>query len=140
MNVDANKTAVKRFLDVMEKNRPQLLDELCAKNFVIHWPGGGSLTGLAEAKELVGRHSSTLSVAYEIKDLVAENDMVAARLVQHGTHKGEWAGAWPTGKKFSILEYMFFRFRDDKIVEIWPLPDIERRKKQLGFRSLPPDD
>ena len=140
VNVDANKTAVGRFLeDVMTKNRPELLDELCVEDFALYWPGG-VLTGLAEMREFVGWHDSTFpGCTWEIRDLVAENDMVAARLVQRGIHKGEWEGARPTGKKFSVWEHMFFRFRDGKIAEIWVLADWDGRKEQLGFRSLPPD-
>jgi len=141
MNVDANKTAVGRFLeDVMTKNRPELLDQFCVEDFVMYWRDKPAVTGLAEMKGFVGWHDSTFpGCTWEIKDLVAENDMVAARLVQRGIHKGEWDGARPTGKKFSICEAMFFRFRDGKIAEMWVLPDTDDRKEQLGFRSLPPD-
>jgi predicted ester cyclase len=141
MNVDANKTAVGRFLeDVMTKNRPELLDQFCVEDFVLYWRDKPIETGLAEMKEFVGWHDSTFpGLTWEIKDLVAENDMVAARTVQHGIHKGEWRGARPTGKKFSNCEALFFRFRDGKIAKIWVLPDHDDRKEQLGFRSLPPD-
>ena len=141
MNVNSNKTAVVRFLeDVMTKNKPELLDELCVEDFVIHWRSGFLATSLAEMKEFVGRHNSTFpDNTWEIKDLVAENDMVAARLIQSGTHTGEWSGAQATGKKYSSDEDMFFRFQDGKIAEIWVLVDIDVKKEQLGFRSLPPD-
>jgi len=141
MNVDANKTAVGRFLeDVMTKNRPELLDQFCVEDFVLYWRYKPYVTGLAEMKEFVGWHDSTFpGMTWEIKDLVAENDMVAARTVQHGIHKGEWRGARPTGKKFSVCEAFFFRFRDGKIAKIWILPDHDDKKEQLGFRSLPPD-
>ena len=120
MNVDANKTAVGRFLeDVMTKNRPALLDQFCVEDFVLYWRDKPYETGLAEMKEFVGWHDSTFpGLTWEIKDLVAENDMVAVRTVQHGIHKGEWRGARTTGKKFSICEAFFFRFRDGKIAKI----------------------
>jgi len=124
----------------MEKNRPNLLDELCLEDFVMYFRGEPMVTGLEEMKEFVGWHNNTFpDNTWEIKHLVAENDMVAARLVQHGIHKGELDGARPTGKKFSICEAMFLRFRDGKIAEMWVLPDTDDRKEQLGFRSLPPD-
>ncbi len=40
MNDDANRTTVRRSIkDVMEKNRPELLDERCADEFVLHFRG-----------------------------------------------------------------------------------------------------
>ena len=141
MNVDANKTAVGRFLkDVMEKNWPELLDELCVEEFVLHFRGEPMVTGLEEMKEFVGWHNNTFpDNTWEIKHLVAENDMVAARLIQRGTHQGEWFGAQATGKKYNAGEDLFFRFQEGKMAEAWLLVDVDLKKEQFGFRSLPPD-
>jgi len=60
MNVNANKTVVKRFIkDVLEKNRPILLDELCLEDFVMYFRGEPMVTGLVKMKEFVAWHNST---------------------------------------------------------------------------------
>jgi len=140
MNIAANKKAVRRLLeDVITKNKSEYLDELCTENIEVHWRNGKSSIGIAQVKEFLRIHSDSFpDFVMEITDIVAEKDRVAVRVVQHGTHKGEWEGVSPTGKKWRVWEHIFFRLRDGRIAEMWPLVDIDGRKEQLGFSSVPP--
>jgi predicted ester cyclase len=51
----------------------------------------------------------------ELKEMVAEGDTVVARFKCRGTHKGEWRGEEPTGKKIAVDEVFFFRFAEGVI-------------------------
>jgi len=58
---------------------------------------------------------------YELmpNQLVAEGDMVAARCIFSGVHKGEFAGVQPTGKHVSAEVMIFYRVREGRIAEHW---------------------
>jgi predicted ester cyclase len=70
----------------------------------------------------------------ELKEMVAEGDTVVARFKCRGTHKGEWRGEEPTGKKIAVDEVFFFRFAEGVISDMWALEDTWTRKRQLGLR------
>jgi steroid delta-isomerase-like uncharacterized protein len=58
-----------------------------------------------------------LSVA--IEDVMAEGDRVAARVTMRGTHRGEFQGIAPTGKRVEVRAIDMFRISGGKIVEHW---------------------
>src|SRR5215204_4195576 len=58
-----------------------------------------------------------LSVAVE--DVMAEGDRVAARVTMRGTHRGEFQGIAPTGKRVEVKAIDMFRICDGRIVEHW---------------------
>ncbi len=54
-----------------------------------------------------------------VEDLMAEGDRVAARVVIRGTHRGEFQGIAPTGKRVEVKAMDMFRISNGKIVEHW---------------------
>lgn len=70
-----------------------------------------------------------------IDEIIAEGDIVAARLTMSGTHQGEWAGTAPTGRSFTMALTMFFRFENGRVVELWESDDQLGFRKQLGFAT-----
>ncbi|MDX1600271.1 MAG: ester cyclase [Anaerolineales bacterium] len=68
---------------------------------------------------------------FEVDDLVAEGDRVAARVSYTGTHKGEVLGIDPTGRKVHVHEMMFFRMENERIAEVWEVPDRYSLRSQL---------
>jgi steroid delta-isomerase-like uncharacterized protein len=67
-----------------------------------------------------------------IDDMIAENDMVWARMTARGTNHGPFLGA-PTGKPFSAAVMDVCRFKDGKLVEHWGVPDRFATIVQLGL-------
>jgi predicted ester cyclase len=67
----------------------------------------------AEARETF----PDLSVAVE--GLMAEEDRVAVRVVTRGTHRGEFQGIAPTGKRVEVRAMDMFRISNGKLVEHW---------------------
>ena len=54
-----------------------------------------------------------------VEDVMAEGDRVAARVVMRGTHRGEFQGIAPTGKRVEVRAIGMFRIANGKIVEHW---------------------
>jgi predicted ester cyclase len=69
----------------------------------------------------------------EIVQLVAEGDAVAGRFRCSGTHRGEFLGEAPTGKRMDVEEVFFLRVEDGKFVDFWGLEDSLGRLRQLGL-------
>jgi len=66
-------------------------------------------------------------------ELVGEGNTVAGRFKCSGTHRGEFLGEPPTGKRMEVDEVYFLRVEDGKFVELWGLEDDLNRKRQLGL-------
>jgi predicted ester cyclase len=69
----------------------------------------------------------------EIVELVAEGDAVAGRFKCAGTHRGEFLGEAPTGKRMEVEEVFFLRVEDGKFTHFWALEDSIGRMRQLGL-------
>jgi predicted ester cyclase len=74
----------------------------------------------------------------ELKEMVAEGDTVVARFICHGTHQGAWRGDEPTGRKMSVDEVFFFRFRDGRINDMWASEDTWTRDGNSDFEDRDP--
>ena len=71
----------------------------------------------------------------EIVELVAEGDTVAGRFRCSGTHRGEFLGEAPTGRRMEVEEVFFLRVEDGKFVDFWALEDSMSRLRQLGLMT-----
>ena len=69
----------------------------------------------------------------EIVHLVAEGDTVAGRFRCSGTHRGEFLGEAPTGRRMEVEEVFFMRAEDDRFVDFCALEDSPGRMRQLGL-------
>jgi steroid delta-isomerase-like uncharacterized protein len=54
-----------------------------------------------------------------VQDVMAERDRVAARVVMRATHRGEFQGIAPNGKRVEVRAMDMFRISNGKIVEHW---------------------
>ena len=69
---------------------------------------------------------------HDIKDMVVEGDKVAVRLTVTGTHKDEFEGKPPSGRKLSIDEMAFLTIVDERITEGWITSDTLSFMQQIG--------
>ena len=71
----------------------------------------------------------------EVVDVIAEADRVVGYFKCSGTHRGEWRGRAPTGKRFeSIDEVYIFRVKDGKLDSaLAVVEDNLTRMQQLGI-------
>jgi steroid delta-isomerase-like uncharacterized protein len=67
-----------------------------------------------------------------IGELIAEGDLVAARVTWQGTHHGTFFGVEPTGRTVSIQAMHFMRMVDGRTVEWWGTADVYGALRQLG--------
>lgn len=135
MTVDENKAVVRRFNEITQQffrdGNVSGLDEVCAPNFVLHGPGmPPDLAGLKQMVPVFRTAFPDVEVVTE--DLVAEGDRVVDRVTVRGTHRGEFMGIPPSGKRFEMQEIHIARIVDGKIVERWTQFDMFGLLHQIG--------
>jgi steroid delta-isomerase-like uncharacterized protein len=74
-------------------------------------------------------------VHFTVEDLIAEGDKVVGRWTFRGTHRGDFMGIPPTGKKVSIMGIAIYRIARGKIAEAWVAWDAMGLMHQLGVAS-----
>jgi steroid delta-isomerase-like uncharacterized protein len=72
-----------------------------------------------------------------IVDMVAEGDKVAVRFDVIATHKGEFLGIPPSGKKVSFGGTAFLTIIDGKVSEEWATADMMGLMQQIGAIPAP---
>ena len=135
MTTEDNKTIVRRFFDeVVSNGNLGVVDELCSADYRVHATlSGHDAIDRDQMKELVRSfHSSFPDARITIEDIVAEGDLVAARLMEQGTHAGAFKGIPPTGRQVTYGSMTFLRIVDGKIVDHWGLLDLPTLLQQLG--------
>ena len=73
-----------------------------------------------------------------VEDVVSDGEKVAARVTFRGTHRGEFQGIPPTGKKVAFSSMEFNRVVGGKVEEHWVELDLLGLMQQLG--AVPPPE
>ena len=130
-----NKQIVRQFFELLDRHDTESMGQLLVSstNYSFHIGGMPSPVDWNEHKGiLTGFNNAFPDLHHEIVDMVAEREKVAIRLNVTGTHKGEFQGIPPTGKKLSLYEMGFITIIDGKITEGWISADTMRLLQQLG--------
>jgi predicted ester cyclase len=132
--LESNKRAFRRFYDeFVNKGTEAAADELLAPDLVSHSPFPGQPPGSAGVKETFARFRAAFpDLRARLEDVVAEGDRVVGRFTVGGTHKGEFMGQAPTGKRVSYEEMVILRFQDGRIVEHWAVADALALMQGIG--------
>ena len=132
--LERNKDLARRALDtVINQHQPEAIRQFASEGYHDHsifWKP----SSIEEFVNAVKMFSAAFpDQNYEFQDFIAAGDKVVVRGVYSGTHKGDFAGMPPTGKKFSIVEIDIFRIENDKIAEHWDAADTASMERQLGI-------
>lgn len=134
MRSEEHKQVARRFIeDGIVKGDTSAFEETVAENVVAHFLSPGRPPGRAGIMEAAASwRSSFPDTRPGIEHAVAEGDLVVLRGVSSFTHKGEFMGIPPTGKKVTAEWMDLYRFENGKIVEMWAVQDIAGVLEQLG--------
>jgi steroid delta-isomerase-like uncharacterized protein len=135
MPVEDNKQAARRFYqEVINDRNLDAIDELLAPDGVDHTFGSQNAE---QAKQFFGMvHQAFPDLHVEVLDVMAEGELVAARVTYTGTHQGEFVGIPATGKQ-TTSGVDLFRMQDGRQVEHWGGPDMFSFLLQLGVMPAP---
>jgi len=133
-NLVSNKEAVRVFIEeAWNKKKFDKLESLLADSTIFHvnnfyTPSGNAETTTISIKEW---HDAFLDFKYVIQQIIAEGDIVATYLRFTGTQKAKFIGIEPLNNTIDVPEMMLFRFKNNRIVEIWSVWDIATMKEQM---------
>jgi len=124
MSIEQNKAVVRRFItELLAGGNLDLIDELCAPNFVNTAMGGTDLAGFKAMLPAMGAVIS--GMRFNIVNLVAEGDAVVARYTSEIT--------LANGKKIDGRGLTYYSLANGKIVEDDPIgtPDLTQELAAL---------
>jgi steroid delta-isomerase-like uncharacterized protein len=131
---DAAKAVVRRNTEeVQGGGNFEVFDELFADDFLDHTPQPGRTPDKDGARQLY----KLLRTAFpdfhaDIHWQLADGDRVTTYKTYHGTHRGEFLGVAPTGRKIQFETVDVMRVRNGKIAEHWGVANLFSLMQQLG--------
>src|SRR5256885_15071357 len=137
---DANIETSRRVIEeAFGEGRLEILDEICADDFVDHDPIQGE-RGLDGVKETIrGYRDAFPDLSFTVDDIFASGDKVVIRWTAQGTFENEFMGQQPTHEEGDPIHGIGIdRFdADGKIVEAWAQWDVLTFMRQLGLLAAP---
>jgi steroid delta-isomerase-like uncharacterized protein len=136
MPVEDNRQSARRFYEeVINARNLDALGELLTPDGVDHTFGSQNAE---QAKQFLGMVLQAFPDLHaEIHDVIAEGDLVAARVTYTGTHQGEFVGIPATGRTTTTSGVCWFRMEGGKQAEHWGGPDMLSFLQQLGVMPGP---
>jgi steroid delta-isomerase-like uncharacterized protein len=128
------KVVERYFEEVWNQGRLEVLDELLQPDYENHSASTPNPPpGPAGLKPIVAAMRQAFpDLHYVIEQIVVGDDAVAVRVRLSGTHRGDFFGIPPSGKRFEVTQTNIERFRDDKLVEHWRNTDELGLLRQIG--------
>ena len=137
MSKDKNVAAQEKFAEAINTGKLEMIREVVADNVVDHDPAdiqGDGAQGFIDFFTMM--KNAFPDFGAEVEHMVTDEDNVSFAYTVSGTHKGEFMGVSPTGKKFSVRGMQIGRFEDGKLVERWGSTDELGILKQIGVKPI----
>ena len=131
---DRNKALLRRFYEELwSQGDLKAIPELVAEDFVDHHLLPGAPPGREGLAALITTWRRAFpDMSETCEDLIAEGDKVVGRFTMRGTHKGEFMGVPPTGKRVTMSGIDILRVAGGKIAEFWYGEHLLELMQQLG--------
>lgn len=120
-------TVINRFIKEYQTGGDEAVaDELLAVDFVDHTPFPGFGTGSADVKRLFAMLRTAFpDLRVEVWNQLASGDRVATWKTFYGTHRGEFLGNPPTGRRIAIRVPDIVRVEQGRLTDHWNVVDID---------------
>jgi len=117
-NTETNKAVFRRFIESMDKQDYLATRAMMSADFRAH-PSGQTMP--AEGYEQMGRmfYAAFPDGSHQVHAMIAEGDLVVARITFAGTHDGNFMGIPRSHKRASCTGFMMARVAGGKIAEMW---------------------
>jgi steroid delta-isomerase-like uncharacterized protein len=134
---EANKALVRAHYDAVTNGHdPDAIRAQVADDFFDHASGRRMSADevIAHSRAL---HATFAELSATEEAMIAEGDLVAARIVWRGVHVGPWRGIPPTGQRVEFRGMTFWRIRGGKIAERWAEVDFAGLQARLMAAAKP---
>lgn len=135
MRAEENKAVVHRFVDeVQNRGRLDLLTTYLADDFTHHSEEAFDRAPGIEGARQIHRILRTALPDHDavVHHMCAEDDLVMTHKTFTGTHRGEFLGIQPTGRRVTIRVMDVICLREGKFADHWSAIDLLVVLKQMG--------
>jgi steroid delta-isomerase-like uncharacterized protein len=135
---EQNKELARSLFSAIDKNDFNEVKALTTEDFSVMVPGLSEPVEFEVMPPVIKAHYAAFpDWVHTIEELVAEGDKVAVKIMQTGTHKGEYEGIPPTDKNVTMPAQVFLIIPDGKIKEFWKVEDYLSFFQQLDMELKP---
>lgn len=133
--IEANKNLVKKWiLEGWNQNKNK---EIVSEVFALNWVDGNPTfadqpKGIEGAMYYVDVYRKIFpDIQFTLTHIIAQSDFVVFRFTATATHKGEFMGIAPTGKKINFSGMVMHRVENGLFAESWNEIDLLGIREQL---------
>jgi predicted ester cyclase len=119
MTIDKNKKIIRRYIEeVVNTGNVENLDEFISPDYIETLDPGKKVLGVEGARQhIMGVRQTFPDLHLTVEKQISEGDWVVTCITARATHKGEWLGIKPTGKKVEITGVNVDKIINGKMVE-----------------------
>jgi steroid delta-isomerase-like uncharacterized protein len=135
-----NKAIIQQmYTELFNQGNLSLAEKLFAADYIDHEaPPGQPNRGPEGTRQVVMMlHDAFPDVSFQVEELIAEGESVAARVTWTGTHQGNYLGIAPTGRAVQQKQMRILRLRNGQLVENQGVRDDLGLMQQLGALPAP---
>jgi steroid delta-isomerase-like uncharacterized protein len=138
MSADENKALNDRWIEAFN-TRDWAAEAACrTADYKAHVSGAAAPLDAAGWGAFMAAFSTAFPDArISVGDAVAAGDIVASRWTLTATHRGDFQGVPPTGRRVAMQGVDFSRIVDGKIAEHWAQFDLVALMQQIGAMPAP---
>ncbi|MGP3971657.1 ester cyclase [Streptomyces sp. 6N223] len=132
-----NKAASRRFFEAITSGDASALEELLTNDYQDHDPASPTdPQDLAAFTETTRMYVDAFGPSFAIENQLAEGDRVTTAWTVTGTHRGEFQGVEPTGRRITVTGHTTHRYREGRICEGHWNWDYYGLLEQLGIIAV----
>ncbi len=137
-DLEANKAFSRRFFAAMDAaGGMDAVVDLVASDCVVHFAGMPPLDRDGFRQMSAMFYAAFPDLVHHVDEQTAEGDRVVNRLAVRGTHRGEFQGIAPTGRRIEMAAISIQRVDAGRLVGGWILADLAGLLQQLGAMPAP---
>jgi steroid delta-isomerase-like uncharacterized protein len=130
---DHKATIGKLYEEAVNGRNMDVIDEFVKEDVIENEEFPGIASGREGVKQFFRMMVEAFpDLRFDVQDVIAEGDRVAARCVMTGTHQGQFMDIPATGKKVTVHLIDIFRFEGGKLAEHWGVTDQVSMLQQMG--------
>jgi steroid delta-isomerase-like uncharacterized protein len=128
-----NRREVVLWYEAFDQNKPALLDQILAPEWVDIPSPPGVPSGPAGAKRTLAMLTTTFpDLRIIVEDIILDGGKVVVRSTISGTQRADFMGIRAQGRRLSIQAVDIHEFKDGKIIRTWHTEDWMTGLNQLG--------
>ena len=127
---NANRDTVLQFMHLIDSQEFDSLGDVLAPDLQFHL--GGTTLDRKQIEDMIRMfYAAFPDLSHKVEDVLEVGGKVVLRATDTATHRGEFQGIAPTGRRVSIGQIAIYRVIDGKIAEVWEEADFMGLMQQL---------